>query len=190
MGLRASPTSFSEVCLPGLGAHSAVGLPNTPPALCSRLHWNWGEMFQLSPISSMRQISQSPATRVLQEPKRNGEVENTQGLCGLCDVTFQSSTHSCHEQPQACLVLPRLPLTWPGFPPHNDDIQLSHSFLDLGGNPCGLGVGAWTSKCGFFFSSPVALNCSFSFNFPLCSECMCARSGHMYSVWDNNPRQQ
>lgn len=37
-----------------------------------------------------------------------------------------------------------------GFPPHSDDIQLSRSFLDQGGNPCGLGLGVWTSQRRFF----------------------------------------
>lgn len=60
------------------------------------------------------------------------------------DATFQSSD-CCPEQPGAWPVLPSVPAGEQrrarGFPPHSDDIQLSHSFLDSGGNPCGLGFG-------------------------------------------------
>lgn len=102
------------------------------------------------------------------------------------DATFQSSDR-CHEQPGAWPVLPSVPASEQsragGFPPHSDDIQLSHSFLDSGGNPCGLGFGgAWMSKVQIFSHCPVALNCNLSFNFPLCIKHICASRGQMYSI--------
>lgn len=52
---------------------------------------------------------------------------------------------------------------------------------------CGLGLGAWMSKRGFFPHCPVALNCNLSFHFPLCLKHICASTGRMDSVWEDDP---
>ena len=47
--------------------------------------------------------------------------------------------------------------------------------------------GAWISKVQIFSHCPVALNCNLSFNFPLCIKHVCASSGQMYSIWEDDP---
>lgn len=52
----------------------------------------------------------------------------------------------------------------------------------------GLG-GCGRAGAEFFSFCPLALNCSLSFNFPLCIKHIGAKNGQMYSVWEDDPRQ-
>ena len=70
----------------------------------------------------------------------------------------------------------------------SDDIQLHHDFLDPGGKP-GFGLGGVDKQAQIFPHCPLALKGNLSSNFPLCIKHICARNGHMYSVWEDDPRQ-
>lgn len=79
---------------------------------------------------------------------------------------------------------------WEDSLPHSDDIQLSRSFLDPERKAVYVwfGVGGMDEQAWIFFPHcPVALNCNLSFHFPLCLKHMCARTGWMDSVWEDDP---
>lgn len=113
------------------------------------------------------------------------------GYVVSADAPFQSSDR-CHQQQSQARRGPHPQHPCPGVLggfPHSDDIQLCHSFLGPGGNPCGLGLGDVDEQVQISSHCPMALNCNLSFNFPLCIKHICARSGQMYSVWEDDPRQ-